>query len=360
MASREREERIPILLLMDEFQNFAGLETLGIMLAEGRKYRIQLALAHQHLGQLKEKEVSVEDVLSNTMTKVAFRMSGEGASVLAKSLDPSRARDWMDTLTSLSNGMMVVKLRAKFGEEPMPPFKISALPLAEKRFFDMSRLVEKSRKLYAAPALEEKIPPEIHDLLRVIEGLRKAGEEPIPSRTLEILKSERPAVTGSDLSQLLDRAESLGLIKRHIMKVPKGRPRVVISLAEPSELERKLWKGISLGGAKAGGDVHRALILNVARLYGQEGHGTEIPEQAGREEQPDLIVYPRGEFCGKPFVVEVETSAKHPDQVIKNYWKNASRGMQVIFVVPSGELKRKIEGILRRNGIEALVYVMSV
>ena len=78
IAAREREERTPVMFLMDEFQNFAGLETLGIMLAEGRKYEIQLVLAHQHLQQLKT-QVSVNDVLGNTMTKVSFRVSGEDA-----------------------------------------------------------------------------------------------------------------------------------------------------------------------------------------------------------------------------------------------------------------------------------------
>jgi len=37
-ASRPREERNPILLVIDEFQNFAFLETLEVMIAEARKF----------------------------------------------------------------------------------------------------------------------------------------------------------------------------------------------------------------------------------------------------------------------------------------------------------------------------------
>ncbi|MCK4430563.1 MAG: hypothetical protein KAW19_04600 [Candidatus Aminicenantes bacterium] len=40
VVSRERSSRSPVFLAIDEFQNFAHLQTLGDMVTEGRKYRV--------------------------------------------------------------------------------------------------------------------------------------------------------------------------------------------------------------------------------------------------------------------------------------------------------------------------------
>jgi type IV secretory pathway TraG/TraD family ATPase VirD4 len=73
-ASRAKEERNPVLLVIDEFQNFAFLETLEVMIAEARKFGIGLVLSHQHTGQLTPGLLG--EVLGNTATKIIFRVSG--------------------------------------------------------------------------------------------------------------------------------------------------------------------------------------------------------------------------------------------------------------------------------------------
>lgn len=73
-ASRPREDRNPVLLVIDEFQNFEFLETLRIMITEARKFGVGLILSHQHTKQLSQETLS--EVLGNTATKIIFKSLG--------------------------------------------------------------------------------------------------------------------------------------------------------------------------------------------------------------------------------------------------------------------------------------------
>lgn len=70
------EHREDFTLYVDEFQNFAT-ESFTSILAEARKYRLNLVLAHQYLAQLPD---SLRDaVLANAYTKIAFRLGVDDA-----------------------------------------------------------------------------------------------------------------------------------------------------------------------------------------------------------------------------------------------------------------------------------------
>ena len=84
-ADRPEPSRRDFHLYLDEFQVFAT-ESLATMLAELRKYRVALVLAHQYLGQL---EQAVRDaVLGNVGTLVCFRVGADDAAHLARELEP--------------------------------------------------------------------------------------------------------------------------------------------------------------------------------------------------------------------------------------------------------------------------------
>ena len=53
---------------------------------------------------------------------------------------------------------------------------------------------------------------------------------------------------------------------------------------------------------------------------------------------------------GREIAVEVETSANHLEQIVKNYEKNARLGRFVVFVVPDEKVKNKIEECLKNFG----------
>ncbi len=77
----KENERQPFNLYIDEFQNFATESFIDI-LAEARKYKLSLTLAHQNLSQLPEKLRA--SILGNCGLQAYFRISRLDAELLAK------------------------------------------------------------------------------------------------------------------------------------------------------------------------------------------------------------------------------------------------------------------------------------
>lgn len=91
-ADRPEANRQDFHVYLDEFQMFATL-SLATMLAELRKYRVALVLAHQYLAQL-DPQVQAA-VLGNAGTMVSFRVSAEDAGALSKELDTFEPKDFV-------------------------------------------------------------------------------------------------------------------------------------------------------------------------------------------------------------------------------------------------------------------------
>lgn len=97
--ARSPEERIAHFLVIDEASRFVTKDVCEILDA-GRKYKLHLILAHQHLNQLKEKDPEVYySTLTNARTKVVFGgLNDEDVDLIAKELftgefDPNLVKD---------------------------------------------------------------------------------------------------------------------------------------------------------------------------------------------------------------------------------------------------------------------------
>ncbi|MFW6122074.1 MAG: type IV secretion system DNA-binding domain-containing protein [Petrotogales bacterium] len=339
IVSKRKDERNPVFLAIDEFQNFARMNTLGTMITEGRKYRIGMLLAHQHTGQI-PKEI-LGDVLGNTATQIFFRVSKKDAKLVANYIGFDRNRV-VKALTSLPDGKAVVKLRSGFGERPVAPFEISTPEPPYKKHNFTEKLIERMRTLYSMPKLPQQTSfksdadKEIIELLRTVHSIEESGEE-----TTRTNLSRSMSVPGSKLSDQLDRAQSKGLVERVVKKEGRGRPKVLTHLTEKGK--KAIGIGVSSGSsAKAGGELHRALLFKAKEWLERQSYQTRIPEQAGREKQPDLIA----KKDSREIAVEVETSANHPEQIKKNYEKNVKLGRFVVFVVHDKNLRNKLDQIL--------------
>lgn len=89
-ADMAEEDRKDFYLYMDEFQNFVT-ESIATILSEARKYRLDLIMAHQYLGQLVDKggKTAVRDaVLGNVGTMMVCRVGVEDTEILAKEYEP--------------------------------------------------------------------------------------------------------------------------------------------------------------------------------------------------------------------------------------------------------------------------------
>ncbi len=88
-AEMPEEKRQDFYLYIDEFQNYIT-DSIAVILSEARKYRLNLTLAHQYLGQLVQNgDTKIRDaVLGNVGTMIAFRIGIEDAEMLAKQFAP--------------------------------------------------------------------------------------------------------------------------------------------------------------------------------------------------------------------------------------------------------------------------------
>ena len=77
------------MLYIDEFQNYTT-DSMAIILAEARKYRLALIMAHQYITQLvKGQDTSIRDaVFGNVGSMIIFRIGVEDAEIIAKQFAP--------------------------------------------------------------------------------------------------------------------------------------------------------------------------------------------------------------------------------------------------------------------------------
>jgi hypothetical protein len=120
----------PFYLYVDEFQNFAT-PSVSTILAEARKYKLSLTVAHQFIAQL---------VIGNVGTKIAFRLGTTDAEFFAKQFAPVfTASD----IENLPNRQAVVSLLVS--GLPAKPFTLQTLDLP---VVDKSRLAERKDASY--------------------------------------------------------------------------------------------------------------------------------------------------------------------------------------------------------------------
>ncbi len=83
------DKRNDFYLYIDEFQNFIT-ESINTILAEARKYRLNLIVAHQYISQLvKDNNTQTRDaIFGNVGTIMSFRVGVEDAEFLAKEMAP--------------------------------------------------------------------------------------------------------------------------------------------------------------------------------------------------------------------------------------------------------------------------------
>lgn len=157
LAAMERvdiseKERKDFYLYVDEFQNFATESFAGI-LSEARKYRLNLILAHQYIGQLEEK---VRDaIFGNVGTLICFRVGAADAEFLEKEMEPVFM---MNDLVNLAKYDMYLKLMIDgvsgdaFSATALPPIEQSGKSNAEK-------IIKVSRERYTRKreVVEDKV-----------------------------------------------------------------------------------------------------------------------------------------------------------------------------------------------------------
>jgi uncharacterized protein DUF87 len=113
------ERRTDFFLYVDEFQNYAT-EDFAVILSEARKYRLNLIVANQYIGQIDEEVKNA--VFGNVGTMVSFRVGVTDANFLQHEFAPTFNE------TDLTNVEKYhVYIKTIVNNEPMEPFSMSLL-----------------------------------------------------------------------------------------------------------------------------------------------------------------------------------------------------------------------------------------
>ena len=119
-ADIPEDKRIDFSLYVDEFQNFST-DSFATILSEARKYRLNLIVANQFIGQLTEE---IRDaVFGNVGTIIAMRAGATDADFLVKQFTP--VFDSQDII-KIPNHNAIVRLM--IGGIPSQPFSMNTLP----------------------------------------------------------------------------------------------------------------------------------------------------------------------------------------------------------------------------------------
>jgi len=161
LAAMERvripeDERKDFYLYVDEFQNFVTDSFAGV-LSEARKYRLNLTIAHQYIGQLvTETTTKVRDaVFGNVGTIASFRVGAADAEFLEKEFAPEFA---IQDLVNLEN--YSIYLRLMIDGVNSRPFSAGTLPPMDIGLTDQrDKIIKVSRERYSSELkeVEEKI-----------------------------------------------------------------------------------------------------------------------------------------------------------------------------------------------------------
>ncbi len=162
LATMERvriaeEKRRDFYLYVDEFQNFVT-ESFANVLSEARKFRLNLVIAHQYIGQLlTETTTKVRDaIFGNVGSLIIFRVGAGDAEFLEQEFIPEFT---VLDLVNLPNFHIYLRLMIDgitsrpFSAQTLPPMEMSTVKGSREK------IISVSREKYALPRkiVEEKI-----------------------------------------------------------------------------------------------------------------------------------------------------------------------------------------------------------
>lgn len=149
-ADTYEENRIDWYFYVDEFQNFAT-DTFDEILSEARKYKLNLTLAHQFMGQLSDK--IRKTVFGNVGSMVSFRVGAEDATVLANEYNPRfKERDIINL------GVREMYLKLSINGEIRDAFSAHTMSVPKPANDISSEIRDLSRQKYCLPRADvEKI-----------------------------------------------------------------------------------------------------------------------------------------------------------------------------------------------------------
>ncbi len=175
-ADTPEADRKDFYLYVDEFQNFIT-DAFSSILSEARKYRLNLIVAHQYLGQLEQaagaqgagsKDLR-DAVFGNAGSMVSFRIGAEDAEAMAKEFAPTFGEF---DLVNVDRYNAYVKLM--INGTASKPFNMATYPLPKTGNAELAKAIRQlSRLKHGRPRVEVEA--------ELMEASRVAERAPVPA-----------------------------------------------------------------------------------------------------------------------------------------------------------------------------------
>lgn len=133
-------ERKDFYLYVDEFQNFATTSFIKI-LSEARKYRLDLILANQYVGQVEEDVQKA--IFGNAGTLVSFVIGAQDAHALAREFG-----QWYKEEDLVNLGAYQIVIKLAIDNLTSLPFHAVTLPLPKSRNQNREKVIRLSKERY--------------------------------------------------------------------------------------------------------------------------------------------------------------------------------------------------------------------
>ncbi|HVT01193.1 MAG TPA: TraM recognition domain-containing protein [Patescibacteria group bacterium] len=178
-----QDQRRDFYLYVDEFQNFATPD-FGQILSEARKYKLNLIVANQFIGQIEEDVKNA--IFGNAGTIISFRVGVSDANYLQHEFQPV-----FNEADLINVEVYHAYIKTLIGNEPTPPFSLDLTKdIAAEKKMENPRVAELVRELsrlkYGKPkdlveaeiAKRSRLYEVLGDIQSSIEGNNESGLGP--------------------------------------------------------------------------------------------------------------------------------------------------------------------------------------
>ncbi len=331
------EERTPVILAVDEFQNLQGMGVLQVLLAEARSHKLGLWLAHQNLDQVDDQMLA--SILGNTSTQIAGRLSGEDATRIARNWerDVTLERQIEARLVTLPDWTFLVREMPAPGQEQQPPYQVVTLPppKPKRSYDDLKPFMEEMKQMYGRAKVEKSLFSEevrmkwmsflpddypalpTRETWLVLAALEKRGaaNKTDVSKLTGLERDSPGAAQEGGLTGLLEKMKDDGLIE--IAAVKKRGPVTAIDYRLATEGTRLL----ACDYATIGKDDAQEIATKAREYYISHGFFFTVCRQdLDMPRKPDCAAFDY--LNQKAIAVEIESPSHvgtHADQLMRHF-----------------------------------------
>lgn len=320
-------ERTPVITFLDEFHVLGDTELLETMVSRGRSAGLGLVLSHQNPAQVPARLLAT--VHGNASTVIVGRVTGDGARIMARLLDPGNAGPLAARISALGDRMFAMSTASAPGQEraepawfasrPPPPLLLGEGEAAAFEAEMCRRHAPEEARATPTDAWRDHLGARYLTAAkwRIVLSLM-GGRELNAAAVSRIvaglgLTGQRDEV-GAWVAELVDdgtvevaRTKKRGIVNERFYRLSEAGVR---------EYEAPDWSAIGTAEDVAG--VAAAALAH----YMADGMFVCVASQGGGGEAPDLVAYDHATRTAR--AVEIESRAEvtsHPEHVVHNMSK---------------------------------------